>query len=68
MLEKARQLWQEHRQEIPFYSRPRRNGFAQRVRNLARKLDWAAGSSDILACMYLDAVAVKMGLVIGEAA
>lgn len=65
--EKARTLWQEYRREVPFYSRPRRNGFARRVKNLARKLNWSAGSGDILACMYLDAVALWMGLEIGGA-
>lgn len=65
VLEKARQLWREHRREVPYYNCPRRNGFARRVRNLARKLDWSAGSGDLAACMYLDAVAVWMGLNIG---
>jgi hypothetical protein len=68
MQQKARALWQEYRKEVPFYSRSRRNGFAQRVRNLARKLDWSAGSGDLAACMYLDSVAVYMELVIGGAA
>ena len=65
MINKARALWQEYRREVPYYSRTRRNGFARRVKNLARRLDWSAGSSDIAACMYLDAVAVWMELVIG---
>ena len=65
MQAKACQLWQEYRREVPFYSRTRRSGFARRVKNLARKLDWTADSGDLAACMYLDAVAVWMELMIG---
>ena len=68
MQEKARALWQEYHQEVTFYSLSRRHGFARRVENLARKLDWSAGSVDLIACMYLDAVAVYMDLVIGGVA
>ena len=58
--QKARSLYNEHRKEYQFYSKARQRGFCRRCHNLFKHID-PNNSNDLVACMFLDAIATRVG-------
>lgn len=58
MTEKAKSLYNEHKERYTFYGKAKRAGFARRVKNMAAK----TSISDYFAVMYLDIVATRLDI------
>lgn len=57
MKDKAKKLYDEHVTEYTFYPQSRKNGFIQRLKNLASKIDL---NNDSDAVQYLDIIALRL--------